>query len=394
MPTPTPAMIKYKSAEGIDQELRFHTVISEDHEAHSEITKFPVQTGFSVSNHAIRKNRKVIITGVISNTLIAGSKTAYQYSLNNQATVFRSMIDLVNNATLCEVVTNLSVYNPVVFNKFKTKQSAGKVDSMEFTITGEEIQVKSTLNRTAPKLLNFKLVSDASYPARIVELEKQGYDVSKQYVPDTADENAGNYIVARKYHIEESTTELGTDFIIESKDIKGKTKATTYLYKGYDPVTQTYKYDVHIEDHGIVKSTATQINLFALVGKAASTTSACLVDGSLDAAIDISEDLVSTTMGDLRESVYGFRRELVKLGGGQLGQTLVGLGVDCAIAGLEDGFDSFADEVLPGSAIASAVGLPTTQAIINQLTVYGQEEVAVPLKKFLITKVDGFGGAI
>jgi hypothetical protein len=99
-------------------------------------------------------------------------------------------------------------------------------------------------------------------------------------------------------------------------------------------------------------------------------------------------------MGDLRQTAYGFKRDLVIMGGGSTGQALIGLGVDCAIAGLEAGFDISADEVAPNSAIAGAVGLPTTQDIMNGLIRLGEATEKVPIRRFNITKILGFGGGL
>jgi hypothetical protein len=119
-----------------------------------------------------------------------------------------------------------------------------------------------------------------------------------------------------------------------------------------------------------------------------------MVDGGLDLVTDVAEDLVSTTMGELRESAYGFKKDLVAMGGGPVGQALIGLGVDCAVAGLEAGFDEAADQVAPKTAIASADGLPTTQHIMDQLTTFGEEAIATPIRQFAITKISGWGGSL
>ena len=67
----TPAHIIY-TKKGTDNEvvIDFHAVVSEDHEASAKITKYPVQTGLHISNHSIRNNRVVSLTGVISNMIM------------------------------------------------------------------------------------------------------------------------------------------------------------------------------------------------------------------------------------------------------------------------------------------------------------------------------------
>jgi len=53
-------------------EIRLHGVVSEDHSTNIELTKFPVQGGFEISNHVIKKNRQVTIEGVITDNSLPG----------------------------------------------------------------------------------------------------------------------------------------------------------------------------------------------------------------------------------------------------------------------------------------------------------------------------------
>lgn len=374
MSVPTPAWISYEDDNGNLQELRFHAVISEGHEAQTQITKFPVQTGFSVSNHAIRQNRKVVIEGIISNTPIAGTKTAYVYGSDNQVIVFNALEALVNSATVCEVVTNLGLYDPVVFNRFTTKQAAGSVDSMQFTLYGEEVQVKSTINKTAPKAINFSKVPDVDYQATLDSLTRAGFEAKE-----------GVYL-------ETGECELGTDFTIATKDNKGADTTTTYINKGYDPVKGTYKYEVHVEAEEVAEEVESGVSLFSIAGVAASSTSTCLAEDGFALAVDAVEGVTNTVFGTLRNSFYGHVQNLTNLGGSTAGNALLGMGADCVVAGAMDGFDAFADEVVPNTAVASSVGLPGTQAVVDQLTVYGAEGLDIPRRTLQLTKMRAWGG--
>jgi len=216
MATLGPAMISYTlEGDEVAQTISFHEVISEAHVSSSEITKYPVQNGFQVSNHVIRKNRVVTIEGIITNTQLAGSSTFRNYSeTNNSATVFEALEALVNTGTTCEVVTNLGIYTPVLFNKFTTKQAAGTMDSMRFIISGEELILANSVNGTAPRTLSFAALSPAASVARIIELEKVGIEVCDCSI------------------ISEANLVNGESFVLDGVDEFGLPTKTTYVSNG------------------------------------------------------------------------------------------------------------------------------------------------------------------
>lgn len=370
----TPAMITY-TVNGVEGKLRFHTVVSEAHEAYSDITKFPVQSGFMISNHAIRRNRVITLEGIISNTVLANTNNSITYSLNNSKTVFEEMEALVNSATICEVTTNLGNYSPVVFSKFITKQAAGLTDCMQFTIRGEEVQVRSILNKTAPKLISFTEVPPSEYAARLAELKAMGY------------------VIPFNANITQSKMSLGKDFKITTPNSKGTLTTLTYIVTGYNWTTDEYTYEVHETPAEVVAAAPTTApNFWSIAGKAGSALSSCLVEGAIDVAIDRAEETIESYKGKARKTLYGLQYDIMKLGGNVVGKALTGVLVDCIVSGAKNAFDDVADAVLPeGSAIRDAKGLPTTQNIVDGITKMGQAVEKIPIKEMTLTKIAGFG---
>jgi len=154
-----PTRVRYEER-GIPRELRFHAVLEESHETNTQVTKFPVQEGFEVSNHAIRLNRKLLLTVMFSNVVTDWTSTVSipfmnntydtEFSNNNIRSAFEQLKWLVQSATLCDIDTNLGSYSNVVFTGVSTSSSAGRMDSMEVKLQGEELQVISSLNNTTP----------------------------------------------------------------------------------------------------------------------------------------------------------------------------------------------------------------------------------------------------
>ena len=224
----TPAHIRYTptnpdGSEGQEQVIDFHTVISEDHQASAQVTKYPVQTGFHISTNSIRNNRIVSIQGAISNTAMDFIPTTTQktvardYGEDSQRVVFQALEALVNSGTKVKVVTNLGVYEPVVFTKFQTKQKEGMVDSMHFTITGEEIIEYDEENYSAPIPLTFSTKSGVEREKIVRELEEYSMFVGSCDEPSQANERNGE------------------DFVITGKD-KGKTGKVLQVIAGTERV--------------------------------------------------------------------------------------------------------------------------------------------------------------
>lgn len=334
MAKPSKAQIKYmvgKGEEAVESILRFHTVIVEEHEVTAEITKFPVQSGFDISNHAIKKNRKVSITGAVSNHLIIGAEEFHEYGGNNSRVMFSALNALVRGAVPCEVQTNLDTYTPVVFTKFKTKQAAGKTDILEFTMVGEELQLGLTVNQTAPTPLVFTPLSPTDAEARRAELLGAGILVPLDAI------------------ITEANVDFNKSFQVDTKDGQGNSSTTTFETCSYDPTAGNYSHTIHTDNTAVAGSgSKTFINWFAIMQEEAgiqalpniglatgiATTSACLLDGAVGLVTDAASDLIETGVGYLKKSIYGAAYGILGVNGNQsAGQVLLSLGVDCLVAG-------------------------------------------------------------
>jgi len=230
MAKPTPCRITFTDADtGIEQQIRFHAVMVEQHAAKSVITKFPVMTGYEVSRNAIKKNREFTVTAVISNTVLEDANNYDVMTGDISKTMHKACSELVDNAQVCQVVSNLGNYDPVVFNSYTTKTDKDWSNAIMIILKGEQLQVKGNLNKTAPTELAFKVLSDAEAEVRRDELYAQGYDISLET------------------SLHECTMPLGTDFVVENHTEQGVPKKTTFINTGQDNTTDAYNYQVHRE---------------------------------------------------------------------------------------------------------------------------------------------------
>ena len=370
-----PMTIEY-TAHGSDQRIKFHGVVKEDHGSSNQIVSYPIQTGFNVSNHAIRKNRTITLNGIFTNTPL---DTPSEYTFDEVDTsraMFDALTALVQSARVCTVNTNLGRYTPVVFTSFKPIQEAGKMDSMHFAISGEEIQVSSALSQSSAR--------------RVSMLELTGADKREQLVKHTA---SGLPLDVRA-RVFQGTVLLGQDFILESPTVNGKAVDTTLICVGYDHVTETHLYEVHIEDDPVyahLDLTGTSGEVITAEDDSLKSgllgATNCLIDNVKEFTNQAANEYVDTSMGKLRKSSYGYLQEIISLGGSPLGQTLVGFALDCVsseignatgndIRGARDligksvnGIDKVLEESIDGiTGMAEYESqFPTVQSVITQI---------------------------
>ena len=354
MTTITPAYIIYQLTGGVEQEIHFDAIISEDHKTTAKITKFPVQEGFHVSNHSIRNNRPVSLTGVVSNVKIdlGEDDPKFDYGADPARYVKSIMDSLILSGQQCRVITNLGDYYPVIFTTFSTKQKAGMVDSMHFTITGEEIIISSTVSFAAPTPVTFTPVQEEERAEWVARLS-----ASEVFVDSNSVLSKGSY-------------KKGRDFVIYDEDAAGNPVETTYIFVGIDPSTGAEIYEAHVSENAVeVTGTGNNSEL---------TPDACLekdYDKSLLGGMDQVRDcvlkeassvivgavteVVDTAMGELTKSARGVFYDTVEFAGGpdSVGGALMTAGLSCVIRGATGNTDP--GNYNPGES------LPTTDQIME-----------------------------
>ena len=369
--------------------LRFHSVESESHTATAEVTKYVVQTGFELANNSIRKNRTVELKAYVSNTVVIGQSQSYTYGANNSKAIFAELERLVNDRVPCIVDTNLGQYDPVIFTKFTTKQDANMINAMQFILTGEEVQVSTVLNKTAPAALQFRPVPENLVEARKDELRNAGLEVS-----DTDE-------------LQEAPIVYGKSFTLDTVDSAGNPQVTTYEFLNINESDGSYVYKIHTTNTEVYKEPSSgtfsvfglqlpdipeipsydDISSKAIPGL--STAASCIGSKTAQFAVDYATDFISTAVGDLQESIYGAVYEIsnimladVSSGIGvdsEVGQALINIGVECAVAGvvagsletdLSDSFELTPDVPSVDDMLASAesIGADTVNNSVDILT--------------------------
>ena len=331
MAKPNKAQIAYsigEDSEGVDQQnvIRFHSVETEEHEVEATITKFPVQSQAYVSNHSIRQNRVVTIKGLVSNTVVKGQGEEHYYgggkdnNSGNTTLVKDELSRLIQEAVPCEVVTNLGIYTPVIWRKFKTKQEAGMTDAMSFTLTGEEIILGTSVNQTTPVKLKFKVVEETKRAAVVEECAKAGIIVDDTAIVTQAD------------------CDFGKDWQADTLTTNGASQTITSTVVANDETAKNYNSEINTSDTDVAVAAATSsssifdttLNPVAGINVAG----ACLADGLVGIGNAAASGFIDTALGSLRKTAYGAAYEMFGVNGNKnFGQVLLALSADCLVAG-------------------------------------------------------------
>lgn len=151
--------------------IAFDCVVSEAHQASCDITAYPVESGFSVSDHSIRRNRVLNVHGTIMNAVLEqkmlngalkigsaliGSKlggliaTGYN-TFNSLAGMlgtteaspmvggFNVIQSLVNKGTPVTAVTLLGVYSPCIIKSMQVVQDSESASYLNVKLVIEEV---------------------------------------------------------------------------------------------------------------------------------------------------------------------------------------------------------------------------------------------------------------
>jgi hypothetical protein len=353
-----------------------------------------VQTGFVVSNHAIRRNRKIAIDALITNTPVVGVQGSHHWqSLDNSSAGFAILQHLVNNAVLCNVVTNIGIYTNVIFDRFATQQGEGMIDAMRFVLSGQEIQVKNSFTKTAPSPAIFTVVRDTYKGAALQALHRAG--LTGVTLEDTI-----------------SQAVVSGSFGVKVTDGLGNESMMTYEQEARDAVSNAFIYSTKFTGGKLFRNSLSQpqFNFFSLNGipgdgelsgdelrnaarGALEGTMSCVEVGLTNLTYYIGDKLIETAVGWAKDSIYGAFGKDVTVPGGALGQILWNIGTECLITGGKQFGAGIVQAILTPAEIKAAkeATLPTTKDLIAAADKLGEDraagKVTMPNNKMVVTKI-------
>ncbi|NRA49462.1 MAG: hypothetical protein HRU12_10055 [Phaeodactylibacter sp.] len=124
-------------------ELVFDAIVSEGHEVENKVTEFPIDSGFVVSDHVIRKNRMLKMEVVSVRHAFKGRQRDGLTSgaHNKIKDDFDILTEMVQKGIRCNIVTILGAYLNCVVTKMKTKQDVETSTILQANIVIREMNV-------------------------------------------------------------------------------------------------------------------------------------------------------------------------------------------------------------------------------------------------------------
>lgn len=148
----TKSMIQWADKSSSDNRIVFESIPSEEHSVDNTVTEFPVETGFVVSDHVIRKNRTLKLEVMSTNAVFRERETSNTMNDSNKVkSDFDAITTLVQTGTVVNVTTILGVYVDCVITKFATRQDVNTASVMQGTLIIKELQVVGVEGATASK---------------------------------------------------------------------------------------------------------------------------------------------------------------------------------------------------------------------------------------------------
>ena len=143
-------------------------VTEESHEMVSEVTEFEIEDGSLITDHVIKKGKRLKITGLISDDPITilqtgllersssilptslKSKLGFGIGGKNSKNAFDQFEKIYDEKRPVEVVTGLKKYDNMIMIDLNMPRSSKTVRSLQFTATFKQINIVSTDFTYAP----------------------------------------------------------------------------------------------------------------------------------------------------------------------------------------------------------------------------------------------------
>ncbi len=125
-------------------ELIFDAIVAEGHEVENVVTEFPIDSGFVISDHVIRKNRTLNMEVVSVRHAFEGRQREGGITTGSPNKVradFDLITEMIQKGIRCNVVTILGAYLNCAVIKMKTKQDVNTSTILQASIVIREMNV-------------------------------------------------------------------------------------------------------------------------------------------------------------------------------------------------------------------------------------------------------------
>jgi hypothetical protein len=201
--SPDRVLLSYEMPDGTSGMVQVDASVSEQHTITAQVTEHPVENGPDVADHIRPLPRRVVLSGIVTNTPIytpatqvrgatgsfagqfsvqVGNKsikyTALQFSdeFDRVRDVYGELVTAALGGALFEVTTTLAQYENMAITNFDVPRGAGTGNALQFQIQFQEVRLVDTQQVTAlppskkiaPKHVGAKPTKDATEDQKTV----------------------------------------------------------------------------------------------------------------------------------------------------------------------------------------------------------------------------------
>lgn len=132
--------------------IQLDAIIRESNSSNIRLTQFPVESGATITDHAIIEPKKYQLIGSIANMRSIGSASPTSGFFGNDArTTYEELVQLQQQRTTFTVVAGLITYENLLIESISANQDKDTFNSLLFSATLVEILVAETESVNLPK---------------------------------------------------------------------------------------------------------------------------------------------------------------------------------------------------------------------------------------------------
>lgn len=167
-----PLSLLYKKEPGRIGNLTLDARLEENHIRDNEVTQYPVEEGFDITDNVRKRPLSYTMTGMVTNAPIDIETLITDFSENRVTNAYDELLFLYNFHDLVSIQTTLQLYTDMVMESLQVPRNSTIGDELRFTATFKQI-VKA---RTEFSQITVKDVNDIG--GNSPEIDKRGVDKS------------------------------------------------------------------------------------------------------------------------------------------------------------------------------------------------------------------------
>ena len=134
------------------QDIQLDAIISENHSSTLKVSKFPIETGATITDHAINEPKTYTLRGAVTDVKKFNifNPTA-GFTGNDARTTYEDLVQLQQSREPFDVISGLITYKNLVIERIEAEQDKDSANILIFTAQLSEILIAETQSVNLPR---------------------------------------------------------------------------------------------------------------------------------------------------------------------------------------------------------------------------------------------------